>query len=54
LGIALFPVLYLFSFLYYTDVMSTFSVLMMYLCHLYGQSILAGIFGNNLNINFSS
>lgn len=46
LTLSLFPLLYTFSFLYYTDVVSTVCVLAMYACYLHGHrkcSALAGI-----------
>ena len=43
--LAFFPVLYFFSFLYYTDAGSTFFVLLLYLLSLRGKHFLAGIAG---------
>ncbi|XP_060599975.1 putative Dol-P-Glc:Glc(2)Man(9)GlcNAc(2)-PP-Dol alpha-1,2-glucosyltransferase [Ruditapes philippinarum] len=45
LALSLLPVLYFFTFLYYTDQGSTFFVLMMYLFSLHGNHKMAAIFG---------
>ena len=42
-ALSIFPVLYFFTFLYYTDPGSTFFVLFMYLLHLHDSHILASI-----------
>ena len=45
LTLAFFPLLYFFSFLYYTDVGSTFMVLLMYCLHLDKRDWFAGFIG---------
>nr|ACO10975.1 Alpha-1,2-glucosyltransferase ALG10-A [Caligus rogercresseyi] len=45
LNIALFPLLYFFSFFYYTDVGSTFMVLLMYCLHLEKRDWFAAFIG---------
>ena len=45
LNLALFPLLYFFSFFYYTDVGSTFLVLLMYCLHLDGFNLSASFMG---------
>ncbi|XP_072158375.1 dol-P-Glc:Glc(2)Man(9)GlcNAc(2)-PP-Dol alpha-1,2-glucosyltransferase isoform X2 [Bemisia tabaci] len=45
LNLSIFPVLYFFSFLYYTDVISTSFVLLMFFLHLCNLSNLAAIVG---------
>ena len=42
---ALFPLLYFFAFFYYTDVGSTFMVLLMYSLHLNGNDWFASFIG---------
>ncbi|KAJ8869163.1 hypothetical protein PR048_030733 [Dryococelus australis] len=44
-NLAIFPVLYFFTFLYYTDVLSTLLVLLMYLLHLHKRRSLSAITG---------
>ncbi|XP_033647882.1 putative Dol-P-Glc:Glc(2)Man(9)GlcNAc(2)-PP-Dol alpha-1,2-glucosyltransferase isoform X1 [Asterias rubens] len=44
-SLAHLPVLYFFSFLYYTDPGSTFFILIMYLFSLHGNHLMAGIMG---------
>jgi len=46
LNMSLLPVLYMFSFLYYTDPVSTAMVLLTYCLHLSGQNWLAGFAGS--------
>uniref|UniRef100_T1IQU4 Dol-P-Glc:Glc(2)Man(9)GlcNAc(2)-PP-Dol alpha-1,2-glucosyltransferase n=1 Tax=Strigamia maritima TaxID=126957 RepID=T1IQU4_STRMM len=45
LNLALLPVLYFFTFLYYTDVASTFFVLLMYLFHLHNHPNMSAVIG---------
>uniref|UniRef100_T1I1M3 Dol-P-Glc:Glc(2)Man(9)GlcNAc(2)-PP-Dol alpha-1,2-glucosyltransferase n=1 Tax=Rhodnius prolixus TaxID=13249 RepID=T1I1M3_RHOPR len=44
-NISVFPVMYFFNFLYYTDTLSTFSVLLMFRLHLAGNLIIAPFIG---------
>nr|CAD7396447.1 unnamed protein product [Timema poppensis] len=44
-NLATFPLLYFFTFLYYTDTISTSLVLLMYLFHLYGHNFLSAASG---------
>nr|CAD7261322.1 unnamed protein product [Timema shepardi] len=46
-NLATFPLLYFFTFLYYTDTISTSLVLLMYLFHLYGRNFLSAASGNS-------
>ncbi|XP_063237574.1 putative Dol-P-Glc:Glc(2)Man(9)GlcNAc(2)-PP-Dol alpha-1,2-glucosyltransferase [Bacillus rossius redtenbacheri] len=45
LNLATFPVLYFFTFLYYTDVLSTLLVMLMYLLHLHERRLLSAATG---------
>lgn len=45
LAISSLPVLIFSSFLYYTDTLAVFSVLLMYVLHLHGNNNMAGIVG---------
>nr|CAD7457287.1 unnamed protein product [Timema tahoe] len=44
-NLATFPLIYFFTFLYYTDTVSTSLVLLMYLFHLYGHNFLSAASG---------
>jgi alpha-1,2-glucosyltransferase len=44
-NLAIFPVLYFFTFLYYTDVIATGVVLLTYLLQLEGRTLLAALTG---------
>lgn len=44
-NLAIFPVLYFFTFLYYTDVIATGVVLLTYLLQLEGRTLLASLTG---------
>jgi alpha-1,2-glucosyltransferase len=46
-NLSIFPLFYFFSFLYYTDVGSTFLVLLMYSLHLDRHDWLASFIGNS-------
>ncbi|XP_059480055.1 putative Dol-P-Glc:Glc(2)Man(9)GlcNAc(2)-PP-Dol alpha-1,2-glucosyltransferase [Neocloeon triangulifer] len=45
LSLTTFPILYFFSFLYYTDVISTFTILAMYCAYLHGKISISALFG---------
>ena len=47
INLTVFPLLYFFNFLYYTDVGSTFMVLLMYCLHLDRRDWFAAFLGNN-------
>lgn len=48
MNVCIFPVLYFFNFLYYTDVISTFLVLFAYLLCLHERYVLSAVTGNIL------
>ncbi len=50
-NMSFFPLLYFFSFLYYTDVGSTFMVLLMYCLHLDGNDWMASAVGKSVRLD---